>query len=342
MVIKTEVNSFITLTQQMPVIDTRSPAEYSHAAFPGAFNIPLLNNEERAIVGITYKQKGNQEAVIKGYDLVGHKFSHYIHTALEIAPEKKIALYCWRGGLRSNIMSFVLGTAGFKVYLLTGGYKSFRNWVLKTLDTPQKINIIGGKTGSGKTKVLQCLKQLGAQIIDLEALAHHKGSAFGALGQATQPSVEMFENTLALQWNNLNPEEAVWLENESRLIGKVRVPQKIYETMRLSNDYDLQVNLEQRVKHIIDEYGSFEKPLLADCTKILEKKLGNLRMKQALEFLEKDDLEGWIKILLQYYDKTYLYGKETRQSNKVITVEANGKSDMEIAQELIKLSDGRN
>lgn len=193
------------LAENNPVIDVRSPAEFAHAHFPNAQNLPLLNNEERAIVGTTYKHEGNQTAVLKGYELVGHKFSDYIKLAIKIAPNKKVNIYCWRGGLRSNIMAFVLHTAGFEVNLLQGGYKKYRNWVLETLEQPKQIKIVGGKTGSGKTYVLHQLKMLNQQIIDLEGLAHHKGSAFGSLGQAPQPSIEMFENNLAIQWCKIDP-----------------------------------------------------------------------------------------------------------------------------------------
>lgn len=336
MITKVDITLFTQQTEDIPTIDVRSPAEFAHAHFPNAFNLPLLNNEERAIVGTTYKHEGNQTAVLKGYELVGHKFADYIKQALKIAPNKKINVYCWRGGLRSNIMAFVLHTAGFEVNLLQGGYKKYRHWVLETLEQPKQIKIVGGKTGSGKTYVLNELKALGEQVIDLEALAHHKGSAFGGIGELPQPSVEMFENKLAMQWNLLNPIKILWLENESRMIGTVRIPPKIFEAMRTATTYDIQISLGRRIQHIANEYGKYDVKILEECTHKLEKKLGNLRMQQAIDFLLAKDVNSWIFMLLEYYDSSYLFSKEKRNPNTIITVDVkHDVSFKEIAQLLM-------
>jgi tRNA 2-selenouridine synthase len=336
LITKVDITLFTQQTEDIPTIDVRSPAEFAHAHFPNAFNLPLLNNEERAIVGTTYKHEGNQTAVLKGYELVGHKFADYIKQALKIAPNKKINVYCWRGGLRSNIMAFVLHTAGFEVNLLQGGYKKYRHWVLETLEQPKQIKIVGGKTGSGKTYVLNELKALGEQVIDLEALAHHKGSAFGGIGELPQPSVEMFENKLAMQWNLLNPIKILWLENESRMIGTVRIPPKIFEAMRTATTYDIQISLGRRIQHIANEYGKYDVKILEECTHKLEKKLGNLRMQQAIDFLLAKDVNSWIFMLLEYYDSSYLFSKEKRNPNTIITVDVkHDVSFKEIAQLLM-------
>ena len=338
MITKVTIEQLIQQAEHTPVIDVRSPGEFAHAHFPNAINLPLLNNEERAIVGTTYKHEGNQTAVLKGYELVSHKFADYIKKALKIAPDKKINVYCWRGGLRSNIMAFLLHSAGFEVNLLQGGYKKYRNWVLETLEQPKQIKIVGGKTGSGKTYVLNELKALGEQVIDLEALAHHKGSAFGGIGELPQPSVEMFENKLAMQWNLLNPIKILWLENESRMIGTVRIPPKIFEAMRIATTYDIQISLGRRIKHIAEVYGKYDVKLLEECTRKLEKKLGNLRMQQAIDFLLAKDVNSWIFMLLEYYDSSYLFSKEKRNPNTIITVDVkHDTSFKEIAQLLVAL-----
>ena len=339
MIHKIDIQQFIEQAAHIPTIDVRSPGEYAHAHFPNAINIPLLNNEERAVVGTTYKQEGNQQAVLKGYQLVGDKFHDYLQQAIQLAPDKKVGMYCWRGGLRSNIMAFLLHTAGFEVLLLQGGYKKYRNWVLQTLELTKNISIIGGKTGSGKTYILHEIKKLGGQVIDLEQLACHRGSAFGAIGQSLQPSVEMFENKLAMHWSALDSNKVTWLENESRLIGKVRIPHKIYDAMRQAITYDLQVPLQQRIENILKDYGSFDKQILAECTKKVEKKMGNLRMQQALDFLMANELNAWIFMLLEYYDKNYLHSKQQRKSETVFAVSANGKSNEEIAKLLIALAE---
>lgn len=336
MITKIDIELFIEQAAHIPAIDVRSPGEYAHAHFPNAFNLPLLNNEERAIVGTTYKHEGNQTAVLKGYELVGHKFADYIKQAIKIAPHKKINVYCWRGGLRSNIMAFLLHSAGFEVNLLQGGYKKYRNWVLQTLEKPQQIKIVGGKTGSGKTYVLHELAKLGQQTIDLEGMAHHKGSAFGSLGQAPQPSVEMFENILATHWSKLNPAAIVWLENESRMIGTARIPPKIYEAMRTATTYDIQISLGRRIQHIAKEYGKYDVKLLEECTRKLEKKLGNLRMQQAIDFLLAKDVNSWIFMLLEYYDSSYLFSKEKRNPDTIMKVDVKHDASFEeIAQLLV-------
>jgi tRNA 2-selenouridine synthase len=338
LITKVTIEQLIQQAEHTPVIDVRSPGEFAHAHFPNAINLPLLNNEERAIVGTTYKHEGNQTAVLKGYELVGHKFADYIKQAIKIAPHKKINVYCWRGGLRSNIMAFVLHTVGFEVNLLQGGYKTYRKWVLECLEKPQKMSIVGGKTGSGKTYVLNELKALGEQVIDLEALAHHKGSAFGGIGELPQPSVEMFENKLAMQWNLLNPIKILWLENESRMIGTVRIPPKIFEAMRIATTYDIQISLGRRIQHIAEVYGKYDVKLLEECTRKLEKKLGNLRMQQAIDFLLAKDVNSWIFMLLEYYDSSYLFSKEKRNPNTIITVDVkHDTSFKEIAQLLVAL-----
>jgi tRNA 2-selenouridine synthase len=337
LITKVDIQVFIAQAEHIPTIDVRSPCEYMHAHFPKALNLPLLNNEERATVGTTYKHEGNQTAVLKGYELVGYKFADYIKQAIKMAPHKKINIYCWRGGLRSNILAFVLHSAGFEVNLLQGGYKKYRQWVLEILEQPKQIKIVGGKTGSGKTYVLHELEKLDQQIIDLEGLAKHKGSAFGSLGQAPQPSIEMFENNLAMQWAKVDSNITLWLENESRMIGTVRIPPKIYEAMRQAMVYDLQISLENRIAHIAKEYGTFEKQLLADCTKKLEKKMGNLRMQQALDFLYNNELNAWIFMLLEYYDKAYLHSKEKRNSESIIDVDVNSSNFQEIAKMLLAI-----
>ncbi len=335
MITKVEIEFFLQQAEHIPVIDVRSPAEYAHAHFPNAQNLPLLNNEERAIVGTTYKHEGNQTAVLKGYELVGHKFADYINQAIKMAPNKKINVYCWRGGLRSNIMAFLLHSAGFEVNLLEGGYKKYRNLVLETLEQPRQIKIVGGKTGSGKTYVLHELKKLNQQVIDLEGLANHKGSAFGSLGQAPQPSVEMFENNLAMQWYNIDSNAILWLENESRMIGSVRIPPKIFEAMRSATTYDIQISLGRRIQHIAQEYGKYDVKLLAECTRKLEKKLGNLRMQQAIDFLLAKDVNSWIFMLLEYYDSSYLFSKEKRNPDTVMKVDVKHDASFEEIAKLL-------
>jgi tRNA 2-selenouridine synthase len=329
------IAEFIELTKKFICFDIRSEGEYEHAHFPEALNLSLLNNEERKIIGTIYKLEGNERAVIKGYELVGPKFAEFIQKALLLSPSKEVCMYCWRGGLRSNIMAFLLHTAGFKVHLLQGGYKAFRNWVLNQLDSTLLIAVVGGKTGAGKTIVLSHLQQLGQQTIDLEALAHHKGSAFGALGQLPQPSNEHFENKLALAYLQLDHQKTIWVENESRMIGKIKLPETLYAAMRAAIVYQLNVTLEDRINHIKNEYGNFDNEALADCIRKLEKKLGNLSMNQALSHLYNNEKDEWVKVLLLYYDKNYDHSKSKRDIKNIIEIAVEHANDIGIAHQLI-------
>jgi tRNA 2-selenouridine synthase len=303
------------LEEKLLLVDVRSEKEFSQARIPGAINIPLLNDDHRRQVGITYKSNGRDAAVIKGFDLVGEKFSDFIREVKKQSEGKHIMVYCWRGGMRSGIMSWVLDMAGFKCFLLKGGYKSYRNFVLDVLQQPRNIVVIGGKTGSGKTEVLDALKKNGEQVICLETLASHRGSAFGALGMPPQPRNEMFQNMLAEEWIKVDAEKILFLENESMTIGPIVLPPKVFEAIRNSPVIELQMSLQQRVKRILAEYGKFPVEALIENTLKLAKRLGGMRTQQAVEALNQGDLETWVGHVLHYYDNTYGYGSDTRKNS---------------------------
>lgn len=303
------------------IIDARSEGEYHHGHIPGAINIPLLNNEERRIVGTCYKREGREEAVLKGFELVGHKFAEYIRKVSSLASGKKVKVYCWRGGMRSNIMAWVLSLSGFKVSILSGGYKAYRAHVLDTCSKNYKLVILGGPTGSGKTEVLHHLKLNGEQVVDLEGIAKHKGSAFGGLGMDGQPTYEHFENLLARELSACDPVKRIWLENESRLIGSVKIPDILYDNIRKAPVVEINIPFETRVKRLVKEYGDFDRNILADNTKKLTKRLGHQRMTEAVTKVLIGDVEGWIQDVLSYYDKTYAYGKSLRVPSSIKVTE---------------------
>ncbi len=304
--------------EKQVLLDTRSPAEHARAHIPGAISFPLLNNEERVVIGTTYKKEGREAAVTKGFEMVGPKFSDFIKQAKELAPQKEVFVYCWRGGLRSNIMAWVLTTAGFKVTLLKGGYKTYRHWVLSQFEQKRKVLVLGGKTGCGKTELLKELQKCGEQIIDLEEVANHKGSAFGSLGKPEQPYTEHFENLLAMQWCSLSNDKRVWIENESFKIGTCVIPLSLYNQMREAAVVTVEVSYEIRRKRILNEYGNFDKALLAEKTEKIRKRLGGLRLKNALAFLEEGNLNAWCDIMLEYYDKTYTHSDALRNKEKAV------------------------
>jgi tRNA 2-selenouridine synthase len=209
---KIDIEQFLELAKHHPVFDVRSPGEYNHAHIPGAISLPLFSDEERKIVGTAYKQESRQQAIKTGLDffgpkmrkmvedvesIVGSRESVVVNSQLPTHDSRLILVHCWRGGMRSAAVAWLLDLYGFKVYTLIGGYKKFRNHVLDTFQFPFRFNILGGFTGSGKTELLKSLEEKGEKVIDLEGIAQHKGSAFGNIGMPEQPSQEMFENLLA-------------------------------------------------------------------------------------------------------------------------------------------------
>ncbi len=194
---------FLTLSQSQVIIDVRSPSEFEHGHITGAVNIPVFDDEERKKVGTLYKQAGKQPAIMAGFDFVGPKMSQIAKLAQKAAPQKRVFIHCWRGGMRSSGIGWLLKTAGFEVSVLEGGYKTYRRFVRQKLGEEINLIVLGGKTGSGKSDILNELATFGEQIIDLEKIAHHKGSAFGDLGQEKQPSNEQFENNLYLELQKL-------------------------------------------------------------------------------------------------------------------------------------------
>ena len=276
---KIHIDKFLELAKVHQVIDVRSPGEYFHAYIPGAYSMPLFTDEERKIVGTTYKQESREQAIKIGLDFLGPKMRKMVEEvesivrsgelAVETINEKNgiktdsrltannsLLLYCWRGGMRSAGVAWLLDLYGFKVYTLIGGYKKFRNYVLDTFRLSFNFKILGGYTGSGKTETLKTLQQKGEAVIDLEDIANHKGSAFGNIGLPKQPTQEMFENLLALELrkkltvNSLNP---IWLEDESQRIGLVNIPNDIWKKMRHSPVCFLDIPFEERLQYLVQE-----------------------------------------------------------------------------------------
>jgi len=326
------------LDEKLLLIDVRSEKEFSQAHIPGAINIPLLNDDHRRQVGITYKSNGKDAAVLKGFDLVGEKFADFIREVKKQTTGRHVMLYCWRGGMRSGIMSWVLGMGGIKCFLLKGGYKAYRKYVLEVLEQPKNVVVIGGKTGTGKTEVLDALKKKGEQVICLETLASHRGSAFGGLGLPPQPRNEMFQNMLAEEWLGIDGDKKLFMENESMTIGPIVLPPKIFEAIKNSPVVELKMNLQQRIKRIIAEYGNFPVDTLAEYTAKLTKRLGGLRTHQAIEALMNGDKEKWVETVLHYYDNTYGYGIDTRKNSLHEVNIEDGESSDSIAEKVLTAS----
>ncbi len=296
--------------QELNWIDVRSEGEFEAGHIPGAFNIPILNNEHRILVGTSYKQEGKDSAVELGYKLVSPLFDQLVAQAKTFVKENKIVVYCARGGMRSQIFSDLLSKEGIEVYRLKDGYKRYRNWCLEKFSREHSSIVLSGKTGSQKTERLFGLKNEGESVIDLEGLAHHKGSAFGALGQPKQPSQEHFENKLAhALFFELKKEVPIWYENESRLIGKVRIPDALFNRIVCSPRIEIQPTFENRLHFLMENYGCFSNEELIEKTQLLTKRMGLEANNKSIEALENGDKTEWLTLLMHYYDKAYEQGR---------------------------------
>ncbi len=304
---KIDIEDFIKLAKTHPVIDARSPGEFRHAHYPGAYNIALFTDEERKIVGTTYKQQGRKQAIKIGLDYFGIKMRKMVEEVEDIVSKHSspaIIIHCWRGGMRSEAVAWLLDLYGFKVYLLKGGYKKLRHYILETFALTFKLKLLSGYTGSGKTHLLQELFRQGETTIDLENIANHKGSAFGAIGQPPQPSQEMFENLLALKLRD-SISDYIWIEDESQRIGCVFIPLKLWQQMQQSPVYFLNIPFESRLLMIEMEYGKLEKEKLTNAIRRIQKRLGGLETKMAIQYMEEDNYMDCFRVLLKYYDKCY-------------------------------------
>jgi tRNA 2-selenouridine synthase len=285
------LDEFWVLRDQIPIIDARSEGEFELGHLPNAQNIPILNNEERVVVGTIYKEKGAEKATLKGFELVGPRFHLIQKEALKKFPSKKIITYCWRGGMRSQILSWLLEMIGFEVFRLEGGYKTYRNYTYQLVRRDWKLIVLGGKTGTGKTRILHELKIQGEQTIDIEGLANHKGSSFGSIGQPPQPSVEQFENLFAEQLREMDPQIPIWVENESRKIGRLILADRFYEQMIQSPLINIQKSEAERIQLIAEEYSKLPPDELKAAVNRLSKRLGGLRTTQAIAAIESQNHE---------------------------------------------------
>jgi len=252
---KTDIARFLMLADKTPVVDVRSPSEFNTGHIPGAFNIPLFDDDERAAVGIRYKKEGRVRAILEGLRLSGPSMNSKLDQALKLSKEGKLLVHCWRGGMRSEAMAWLFSLGEIETDILEGGYKSYRHYILESLSVNKKMIVLGGLTGSGKTHILRYLKESGSQIIDLEDLASHKGSAFGSLGQPPQPSSEHFANLLFDQWKKIDENRPVWIEDESRNIGSVFMPEEFYLNMQKNPAIVLLMNIKTRLPRLLEEYS---------------------------------------------------------------------------------------
>jgi tRNA 2-selenouridine synthase len=333
-----DITHFMAMSQGQLTIDVRSPKEFAKGHIPHAINLPLFNDEERAKVGTIYKQTGKNEAIEAGLEIVGPKMVEFVRFVKPLVKENKIFVHCWRGGMRSGSMAWLFSTMGYEVYTLQNGYKAYRHLVLETLAQPAKYIILGGRTGSGKTEILHQLRDRGVQILDLERLANHKGSSFGALGELPQPSTEHFENLLHLEMGKLDRSKPIWLEDESKNIGKCSITNELWGQMLTSPVVVVNIPLEVRVRRLVQDYGEMSREGLEDAIRRIERRLGSEAMKDALQSLSAGDMPKVVRITLQYYDKAYDHSIAVKEAKDITTLNFETDNMKVIAEKLISIS----
>lgn len=330
-----ETEEFLAASRNGVLLDVRSPAEHAQGHIPGARPFPLFTDEERATVGTLYKQQGREAAIEKGFELVGPKLAGWLRQAREEFGGKPLFLHCWRGGMRSANMAWLFDTAGHTCFTLHGGYKAYRNLVIADIARPWPFIVLGGYTGSRKTQVLWALKGMGEQVLDLEAMANHRGSAFGKMGG--QPTTEQFSNHLHEALCSFDPAQPIWIEDESRLIGTVYLPDDIYNQKTNAPLVFLDVPKDVRTLYLVDLYGKAEREKLAEGFERIRKRLGGQHYKTAIEALESDDLITAAFTALTYYDKAYDHGLERRDPERVLHLEAPNPDPEQVATMLLAL-----
>jgi tRNA 2-selenouridine synthase len=340
-----QIEQFMALSASFPVVDVRAPFEYDQGHIPGAINIPLFDDHERKVVGTTYKQINKEAAMYAGLEFAGKKLVYLAKQGERAAGRNKtLLIHCWRGGMRSKSMVWLFETIGLTCYLLEGGYKSYRRYGRDLLARPFKFFIIGGRTGSGKTAILKQLLATGKQVVDLEALAHHKGSAFGALGELEQPTTEQFENNLGEQMAKMDPEKNIFVEDESRNIGKCVIPGEFYARMKEAKIIFLDIPRESRARHLVADYAKYSTDELKSCVQKIQKKLGGDRTKEALESIENRDFYRTAMITLHYYDKAYMHSLEKNHKDHLLVTsgEVDAQANASIILENVqKIDQGR-
>jgi tRNA 2-selenouridine synthase len=331
------VSEFLKNKQNNLLIDVRTPAEFEKGHIPGAFNIPLFTNEERAEVGTLYKNMGKEPAILRALELTGPKLAKFLLQLKEIhVNNNEIFVHCWRGGMRSSSMAWLFSLNGYNVHTLQNGYKAYRNHILNLFENASNLLVIGGLTGSGKTEILKHLISE-FQVSDLEHFACHKGSAFGFIGEKPQPTTEQFENDLGEEWMKFDLNKTIIVEDESRTIGKVYLPDILYSRIRSSENVFINMPKKLRIKRLVNDYASFDKELLKIAVDKILNKLGGQNHKEAVLALENNDFEKVADISLLYYDKTYLYGLNKRDQTKVFKIDVETDDAAENASRIIEL-----
>ena len=320
------------------VIDVRTPAEFAEATIPGAVNVPILDNLERAEIGTLYRQQGPSLARQRGVEMVSPRIPGLIQMVRDQRnnTERPVLVFCWRGGLRSRSMVEFLNLAGIPAVQVVGGFKAFRTHVLEFLEKGEwgRLFVLRGLTGVGKTRLLKRLEADGYPILDLEGLANHRGSAFGALGLTEQPGQKAFETALWEALRCIPPGGWALSEGESRNIGKLQLPEQVYKALQVETSLWLEAPLDLRVQMILEDYPAqddakeaFVRPLEA-----LKRRLGKERVAGFLQLLEDGEWEELVRqLMVDYYDPLYKYRKPDQCLDIEFSSEDEGVSRLKVA-----------
>ncbi len=314
-----DIRAILAQQSEVPLIDVRSEGEFAQGHIPGAISLPLFNNAERAEIGTLYKQEGQQPAILRGLGIVGPKMQTLAEAGLAHARNGRIAVTCWRGGMRSASVAWLFEKVGLQVDTLIGGYKAYRRHCYTLFATPWKMTVIGGKTGTRKTEILRKAAERGMQIVDLEDYANHRGSAFGYMASKNQPAEardgqptqEHFENLLGYALARCDANKPLLVEDESRLIGRMHIPDAFWKQMRAAPVIVVEAPLEERVKYLTESYD-FPKDRLRESLGAIRKRLGDERYRHALVALNEGRMDEVCRITLDYYDRAYSFGLSKR------------------------------
>ncbi len=331
-----DIADFLALRGELPVVDVRSEGEFDAGHIPGAANLPLLNNSERHSVGIEYKEHGQLQAIKAGFRLVGPRLNAIIDEAERLTSvSRELLVHCWRGGMRSSNFCHFVGMARIKTHQLRGGYKAYRAHAFESFSHPLKLIVLGGSTGSGKSNILRALARNGEQVIDLERLASHKGSAFGGLMMPPQPTTEQFQNDLFEDIAKLDPDRPVWIEDESIAIGRIFLPDSLWKQMSHSPVIEMMVDKTTRISRLVAEYGGADKDAFLASMEKITRKLGGQNFKAAKEKWLEGDAFATIDILLTYYDKAYGTGLSRKRDRIRHRLGWDGRDEDEFARQLV-------
>lgn len=296
-----------------PLLDVRSPSEFQAGHVPGAISMPLFTDQERALVGTCYKTAGPASAFDLGLSFVGPRLEQMVRRTRALTDSGPVNIMCWRGGQRSSSVAWLLRAGGIEATPFAGGYKAFRAAMRSVFERSWTLQLLGGQTGCGKTELLYEIRDQGEQILDLEAAAHHRGSAFGQVNQPPAPTQEHFENRLGWALANLDPGCPVWVEDESRMLGSCKIPDAFYEQMLEAPLWTITRSRQERIDRLLRIYAPAGLSELGSCTWKLHKKLGRELTHQIIQFIQQGELNLAIAALLPYYDKGYLFCMKKRR-----------------------------